>query len=167
MTWFFSPTARSCGPRSSMASCVRAKATAPWSSSPNSLASIPSTCVRTAACSRRRCSAATHCGRSIQPARMILKDLGGFNGFDIGPDGKLYGPLWFKHQVVRIDPDTGKLDVIAEGFDTPAAANFDSKWNLYVLDTARGQLVRVDIRSGKKQVVAKLATSLDNLAIDS
>src|SRR5678815_2279673 len=35
------------------------------------------------------------------------------------------------------------------------------------LDTARGQLVRVDIRSGKKQVVAKLATSLDNLAIDS
>jgi sugar lactone lactonase YvrE len=68
---------------------------------------------------------------------------------------------------VRIDPDTGKLDVIADGFDTPAAANFDSKWNLYVLDTARGQLVRVDIRSGKKQVVAKLATSLDNLAIDS
>ena len=102
-----------------------------------------------------------------KPPRLILKDLGGFNGFDIGPDGKLYGPLWFKHQVVRIDPDSGKLDVIAEGFDTPAAANFDSKWNLYVLDTARGQLVRVDIRSGKKQVVAKLATALDNLAIDS
>jgi len=102
-----------------------------------------------------------------KPPRLILQDLGGFNGFDIGPDGKLYGPLWFKHQVVRIDPDTGKLDVIADGFDTPAAANFDSKWNLYVLDTARGQLVRVDIRSGKKQVVAKLATSLDNLAIDS
>ena len=111
------------------------------------------------------------CGRSIppgaKPPRLILKDLGGFNGFDIGPDGKLYGPLWFKHQVVRIDPDTGKLDVVADGFDTPAAANFDSKWNLYVLDTARGEVVRVDIRSGKKQVVAKLATALDNLAIDS
>jgi sugar lactone lactonase YvrE len=102
-----------------------------------------------------------------RPPRLILKDLGGFNGFDIGPDGKLYGPLWFKHQVVRIDPDTGELDVVADGFDTPAAANFDSKWNLYVLDTARGQLVRVDIRSGKKQVVARLATALDNLAIDS
>lgn len=102
-----------------------------------------------------------------KPPRLILKDLGGFNGFDIGPDGKLYGPLWFKHQVVRIDPDNGQLDVVAEGFDTPAAANFDSKWNLYVLDTARGEVVRVDIRSGKKQVVAKLATALDNLAIDS
>jgi sugar lactone lactonase YvrE len=103
----------------------------------------------------------------VKPPRLILKDLGGFNGFDIGPDGKLYGPLWFKHQVVRIDPDTGQLDVVADGFDTPAAANFDSKWNLYVLDTARGELVRVDIRSHKKQLVAKLATALDNLAIDS
>jgi len=102
-----------------------------------------------------------------RPPRMILKDLGGFNGFDIGPDGMLYGPLWFKHQVVRIDPDTGALTVVAAGFDTPAAANFDSKWNLYVLDTARGEVVRVDIRSGRKRVLAKLATSLDNLALDS
>jgi sugar lactone lactonase YvrE len=102
-----------------------------------------------------------------KPPRLILKDLGGFNGFDVGPDGKLYGPLWFKQQVVRIDPDNGKLDVVADGFHTPAAANFDSKWNLYVLDTARGEVVRVDIRSGKKQVVARLATALDNLAIDS
>ncbi len=102
-----------------------------------------------------------------RPPRLILKDLGGFNGFDIGPDGKLYGPLWFKRQVVRIDPDSGALDVVADGFGTPAAANFDSKWNLYVLDTARGEVVRVDIRSGRKQVVAKLATALDNLAIDS
>lgn len=103
----------------------------------------------------------------VKPPRSILKDPGGFNGFDIGPDGMLYGPLWFKHQVVRIDPDSGALQVVADGFDTPAAANFDSKWNLYVLDTARGEVVRVDIASGAKQVVAKLQTSLDNLAIDS
>ncbi|HKS57348.1 MAG TPA: SMP-30/gluconolactonase/LRE family protein [Steroidobacteraceae bacterium] len=103
----------------------------------------------------------------VKPPRLILKDLGGFNGFDIGPDGMLYGPLWFKHQVVRIDPDSGALKVIADGIETPAAANFDSKWNLYVLDTARGEVVRVDIRSGQKQVLAKLSTSLDNLAIDS
>jgi sugar lactone lactonase YvrE len=103
----------------------------------------------------------------VKPPRLILKDLGGFNGFDIGPDGMLYGPLWFKHQVARIDPDSGALKVIADGFDTPAAANFDSKWNLYVLDTARGEVVRVDIRSGRKQVLAKLSTALDNLALDS
>ena len=87
-----------------------------------------------------------------EAAGLILKDLGGFNGFDIGPDGMLYGPLWFKHQVVRIDPDSGALKVIADGFDTPAAANFDSSGTSYVLDTARGEVVRVDIRSGQKQV---------------
>lgn len=103
----------------------------------------------------------------VKPPRNIVNDVGGFNGFDIGPDGKLYGPLWFKRQVARIDPDTGKLDVVADGFLTPAAANFDSKGRLYVLDTARGEVVRVDIATGAKQVVARMATSLDNLAIDS
>lgn len=103
----------------------------------------------------------------VKPPRNIIKDPGGFNGFDIGGDGMLYGPLWFKKQVVRIDPDSGELKVIADGFGTPAAANFDSKGRLYVLDTARGEVVRVNVANGEKQVVAKLATSLDNLAIDS
>lgn len=102
-----------------------------------------------------------------KPPRSIVKDPGGFNGFDIGADGMLYGPLWFKRQVVRIHPDTGEIKVIAEGFGTPAAANFDSKGNLYVLDTARGELVHVDTSSGAKRLVAKLETSVDNLAIDS
>src|SRR5215831_14051801 len=102
-----------------------------------------------------------------KPPRNILKDIGGLNGFDFGTDGMIYGPLWFKKQVVRINPDTGELKVIADGFGTPAAANFDSKGNLYVDDTARGELVRVDIKTGAKTVVAKLNTSLDNLAIDS
>ncbi|HEY8537667.1 MAG TPA: SMP-30/gluconolactonase/LRE family protein [Steroidobacteraceae bacterium] len=103
----------------------------------------------------------------VKPPRNIVQKPGGFNGFDIGPDGMLYGPLWFKQQVVRIHPDTGEMKVIADGFHTPAAANFDSKGRLYVLDTARGEVVRVDIATGAKQVVARLATSLDNLAIDS
>jgi sugar lactone lactonase YvrE len=102
-----------------------------------------------------------------KPPRSIIKDLGGFNGFDIGADGMLYGPLWFKRQVVRIDPDSGELKVIADGFGTPAAANFDSKGRLYVLDTARGEVVRVNVANGDKAVVARLATALDNLAIDS
>jgi sugar lactone lactonase YvrE len=102
-----------------------------------------------------------------KPPRNVLKDIGGLNGFDFGPDGWIYGPLWFKKQVVKINPESGEMKVIADGFDTPAAANFDSKWNLYVLDTALGTVNRVDIKTGAKVVVAKLKTSLDNLAIDA
>ncbi|MEX1032844.1 MAG: SMP-30/gluconolactonase/LRE family protein [Cellvibrionaceae bacterium] len=102
-----------------------------------------------------------------KPRRNILEDIGGLNGFDIGPDGMIYGPLWFKQQVVRIDPDSGELQLVADGFHTPAAANFDSEWNLYVLDTATGEVFLIDIQTGEKKVFVRLKTSLDNLAIDS
>jgi streptogramin lyase len=42
----------------------------------------------------------------------------------------------------------------------------DSKGNLWVVDTALGQLVRVDPKTGAKKMVAQLKPSLDNLAID-
>lgn len=101
-----------------------------------------------------------------KPPRLIHGEpLGGFNSFAAGPDGWLYGPLWFKGQVVKIHPDTGELKVVAEGLDTPAAAKFDAKDDLYVLDTTLGEVVRVDIATGAKTRVAQLASALDNLAV--
>ena len=97
--------------------------------------------------------------------RQIAKDLGGFNGFEVGPDGLLYGPLWFKGQVVKIAPADGKITVINSEFKTPAAANLDGKGNLYVLDTKEGTLNKVELKGGTKTQVAKLASGLDNLAI--
>lgn len=103
----------------------------------------------------------------VRPRRLISEKMGGFNSFAAGPDGWLYGPVWFKGQVARINPDTGEIAVVAEGFDTPAAAKFDSHDNLYVVDSATGELLRVDIKTGGKTRVAQLSTSLDNLAIDA
>jgi len=101
-----------------------------------------------------------------KPPRMIMEKMGGLNGFEFGPDDKLYGPLWFKGQVARVDVDKAELTVVADGFKIPAAVNFDSKGNLWVVDTALGQLVKVDPKSGAKKMVAQLKPSLDNLAID-
>jgi streptogramin lyase len=102
----------------------------------------------------------------VKPPRMIMEKMGGLNGFEFGPDDMLYGPLWFKGQVARIDVDKAELTVVADGFKVPAAVNFDSRGNLWVVDTALGQLVRVDPKTGAKQMVAQLKPSLDNLAID-
>ncbi|WP_394242114.1 hypothetical protein [Halopseudomonas laoshanensis] len=99
--------------------------------------------------------------------RLIKKDMGGFNGFEVGKDGWVYGPLWFKGQVVKINPVDGEMKTVADGFGTPAAVNFDSKGNLYVVDTLSGQLMRVDIATGDTELVAELDTALDNLAIDA
>jgi sugar lactone lactonase YvrE len=102
----------------------------------------------------------------VKPPRMIMEKMGGLNGFEFGPDDMLYGPLWFKGQVAKIDVDKAELTVVADGFKVPAAVNFDSKGNLWVVDTALGQLVKVDPKTGAKQMVAQLKPSLDNLAID-
>jgi sugar lactone lactonase YvrE len=100
-----------------------------------------------------------------KPPRAIAKDLGGFNGFEVGPDGMLYGPLWFKGQLVRINPADGAISVINSEFKVPAAANLDGKGNLWAVDTRTGELAKVDLASGRKTVVAQLNTALDNLAI--
>lgn len=100
-----------------------------------------------------------------KPPRLIKKDMGGLNGFEVGPDGMIYGPLWFKGQVVKIAPADGAMTVIADGFKIPAAANLDGKGNLWVVDARSGELVRVDLATGRKTVAKQLKPSLDNLAI--
>lgn len=99
--------------------------------------------------------------------RKIVEGMGGLNGFEFGPDGKLYGPLWFKGQVVRLDVDSGEFEVLADGFKVPAAVNLDSKGNIWVVDSALGELVRLDPQGQNRKVVAKLSSALDNLAIDA
>ena len=101
----------------------------------------------------------------VNPPRLIAKDMGGFNGFEVGPDGMIYGPLWFKGQVVKMNPANGTITVINSEFKIPAAANLDGKGNLWVVDTRTGELCRVDLASGRKTVVKQLKPALDNLAI--
>ena len=101
----------------------------------------------------------------VAAPRLIAKGMGGFNGFEVGPDGMLYGPLWFKGQVVKINPADGAITVINSEFKIPAAANLDGKGNLWVVDTKTGELCKVELASGRKTVVKQLKTALDNLAI--
>ena len=104
----------------------------------------------------------------VAPPRVIRDDLGpdcGLNGMDWGPDGRLYGPRWFRGEVVSIDVDSGAMRTEADGFAVPAAVKFDSAGRLHVLDTERGEVVRV--QADGRQVVASFSPGLDNLAFDA
>ena len=102
-----------------------------------------------------------------KPPRKIMEGMGGLNGFEIDKNGKLYGPLWFKGKVVEVDLAKAKMRTIASGFKTPAAVNIDPKTGaLYVVDTSLGQVIRVNRKSGKKKVIAKVNPAIDNLAFD-
>ncbi|WP_171410228.1 MULTISPECIES: SMP-30/gluconolactonase/LRE family protein [Myxococcus] len=101
-----------------------------------------------------------------KPPRKVIDAPGYLNGFEFGPDDRLYGLLILKGQIARVDVDTGLIEKVAEGFTVPVAVNFDARReNLYVVDAATGELVRVRLPSGAKEVVAKLPTGLDNLAV--
>ncbi len=102
--------------------------------------------------------------------RKIAEKMGGLNGFEIHKDdGFLYGPLWFKGQVVKINLETGGIEVIADGFRIPAAANIDpqNRDNVYVVDTGSGNIWSVSLTSKAKKLVASMKPGLDNLAFDS
>lgn len=104
--------------------------------------------------------------------------LGFLNGFDFGPDGKLYGPLFAGGAVIRVNvggpgtpPSTnpfadGTAEFVAGGFTVPAAAKFDSKGVLHVLDQT-GEVFKVNTSTGAKTLLAKIQPGLDNLAFDS
>lgn len=83
-----------------------------------------------------------------QPPRLIAKDLGGLNGFVVGPDGMIYGPLWFERSAVRVDPANGEVSVISASFETPATANLDGNSSVWVIDSATGELSKVALDSG-------------------
>ncbi len=102
--------------------------------------------------------------------RLVAEKLGGLNGFEIRrDDGFLYGPLWFKGQAVKINIETGAVEVVASGFTTPAAENIDpqNRDNLFVVDTGTGNIWSVSLTSKAKKLVATLKPGLDNLAFDS
>jgi sugar lactone lactonase YvrE len=102
--------------------------------------------------------------------RRIAEKMGGLSGFEVHKDdGFLYGPLWFKGQVVKINLETGAIEVIAEGFKIPAAANIDpqNRDNVYVVDTGTGGVWSVSLTSKAKKLVASMKPGLDNLAFDS
>ena len=105
----------------------------------------------------------------IDDPRLINDELGpgcGLNGMDWGPDGRLYGPRWFRGEVARVDVDSGAVETVATGFRIPAAVKFDSEGRLHVLDTQAGEVVRIDLASGAREVVGRPGTGLDNLALD-
>lgn len=102
--------------------------------------------------------------------------LGFLNAFDIGPDGRLYGPSFLFRQIISVDIDRGPttnpygdgtaLVVNDDDWEYPVAAKFGPDGLLTVLDQ-NGEVSKVDIVTKTKTLFTTLQPGLDNLAFDS
>ena len=119
----------------------------------------------------------------VAPPRPIVEatpehpyPLGLLNGFDFGPDGRLYGPLVALGMVVSVDvgqpgdppspsPWTdGTIQVVATGLTEPLAVKFDPWDRLHVVDAGTGEVLRVDRTTGERTAISILGEGLSNLA---
>jgi len=104
----------------------------------------------------------------IDPPALLDPNFYNLNGFDFGPDGLLYGPI-FQERILRIDVDSGPPPLWSEDVVNPfasAAVKFNSEDRLFALNVE--QVVEIDPATGVFEVVAPhVGPGLDNLAFDS
>lgn len=88
------------------------------------------------------------------------------NGMDWW-EGFLYSPRWFEGRVVKVNIENGALTEITADWGVPAAVKFDSRGRLHAVNQGNGEVVRIDLSTGERELLAQLPIGLDNLAFDS
>ena len=100
-----------------------------------------------------------------KPARLVAKGQGRLNGFDFGPDGRLYAPLFGTDQIAAIDITTGAHTVVAKGVGSPSAVKVDAKGNVIAVDYKLGDVWQINPISGEIRKLVNRPAVIDNLAI--
>lgn len=101
-----------------------------------------------------------------QPPRLVAKDTEGVNAFAFGADGFIYGPIAHDGTVVRMDPETGEMEVLVGGLKTPVSVRWSADEHLYVLAGATGEVLEVDPHTGSTTLVAQVAAPVDNMVVE-
>jgi sugar lactone lactonase YvrE len=97
--------------------------------------------------------------------RLIADNLPLPNALSLGPDGNLYFPAIGANEIWRVSPDGGRPERFAGDLAVPTAVKFNSKGFLVSTQGRTGEILKFDLQSGAKTVIAKVRPGLDNLAL--
>jgi len=87
-------------------------------------------------------------------------------GFDFDRDtNDLIIPDLGKGKILRVNPDTGDIKIIAENFQIPVALKVGPDNMAYVIEMMSGAVYRVSLDGSKREKLAQLTAGLDNLAV--
>ncbi|NWJ48670.1 MAG: hypothetical protein HXX08_22650 [Chloroflexi bacterium] len=95
---------------------------------------------------------------------------GEMNAMAFGADGYLYGPMYNKGRVVKVNVATKEITTVLElpqpGIN-PAAVKFDSQERLNIVTSNPNQVIRLNLHNMQQEVLANPVSGIDNLAFDS
>jgi sugar lactone lactonase YvrE len=96
--------------------------------------------------------------------RVIFDKCPMVNAFDVGPDGKLYFPAQGANEIWRISLDGGEPEVVAKDLGVPDSVKFHPDGYIVSTQVYSGQVLKIDPRTGDKEVLADIGAGLDNVA---
>lgn len=99
--------------------------------------------------------------------RLIAENLPLPNALSVGPDGNIYFPAIGANEIWRVALNGGRPERFAGDLAVPTAVKFDSKGALLSTQGRSGEILKFDLQSGARGVVARVRPGLDNLALAS
>ena len=99
--------------------------------------------------------------------RMLADNLPMPNALQLGPDGNIYFPLLGANEIWRIPVGGGRPEPFIKGLGLPTAVKISSKGEIITTQGRTGEILKIDIQSATKSVLAKVRPGLDNLALTS
>jgi sugar lactone lactonase YvrE len=97
--------------------------------------------------------------------KVLASDIPMVNAFDVGPDGMLYFPAQAANEIWRVSLDgKGVPEKVVGDLGVPDSVKFDSKGRIVSTQVHSGQVLRIDPRTGAREVLADIFPGLDNVA---
>ncbi len=104
-------------------------------------------------------------GADGEAPREIAPDPGLINGFDVGPDGRIYAPVSDTGEVIAIAPDTGEVEVVATGVTLAVSVRWTPDGEIAALSGVPPTVTLIDPDTGSARTLATAESDVgDNMA---
>jgi sugar lactone lactonase YvrE len=97
--------------------------------------------------------------------RLLAEHLPLPNALSVGPDGFIYFPAIGANEIWRVPLAGGKPERFAGDLAVPTAVKINSKGAILSTQGRSGEILKIDLQSGARRVVATVRPGLDNLAL--
>jgi len=97
--------------------------------------------------------------------RMLADNLPLPNALQLGPDGNIYFPVIGANEIWRVPVGGGQPERFVGDLAVPTAVKLDSKGAVLSTQGRTGEILRFDLQSRNKTVVATVRPGIDNFAL--